>query len=89
LVAGIVGGGIIFVATNWLIIKGGPISDEGDPIIGPHLHLLSQFFLGYEISFLGSLIGFVYGFIVGFLIGFFIAQVYNWIVDWKEKRQAA
>jgi hypothetical protein len=61
----------IFVATNWLILKG------GQPV-GPHLALLGQFFIGYEVTFLGSLIGFVYGFVSGFLGGYTIAKIYNW-----------
>ena len=45
----------IFVATNWLVLKGGPV-------VGPHLALLGQFFIGYRVTLLGSLIGFAYGF---------------------------
>jgi hypothetical protein len=52
----------IFVATNWLVIKG------GEPV-GPNLSLLSQYFIGYKVSFLGSLIGFAYGFALGTLVG--------------------
>ena len=45
----------VFIATNWLVLKGGQV-------IGPHLQLLSQYFIGYRVSFFGSLIGFAYGF---------------------------
>ena len=48
IVFGTVGALTIFAATNWLTLKGGET-------IGPHLQLLSQFFLGYSVSFLGSL----------------------------------
>jgi hypothetical protein len=85
-VSGLVAGLGLFVATNWLVLKGGPIGPEGDAIIGPNLALLSQFFIGYNVTFLGSIIGFVYAFVVGFAVGFFIAKVYNWIVDWREHR---
>jgi hypothetical protein len=85
LVAGLVAGLGLFVTTNWLLLKGGPIGPEGEPIIGPNLYLLSQFFIGYRISFVGSLIGFVYAFVVAFLIGYSIAKIYNWIVDFREK----
>jgi hypothetical protein len=88
-VTGIVTGLAIFVATNWLIIKGGPIGPEGEPVIGPHLWLLGQFFIGYEVTFRGSLIGFVYGFVVGFAVGYFAARVYNWLVGLKERRSQA
>ena len=60
----------IFIATNWLILRG------GQPM-GPHLALLGQFFIGYEVTFVGSLIGFVYGFVSGFLSGYTIAKIYN------------
>ena len=83
-VSGIVAGLAIFVITNWLVIKGGPIGPEGEPVIGPHLSLLGQVFLGYRVSFLGSLIGFAYGFASGFLVGYFIARIYNWVVDLRQ-----
>ncbi|MGH9959169.1 MAG: hypothetical protein ACREBC_18910, partial [Pyrinomonadaceae bacterium] len=66
-----------FVATNWLVLKG------GDPV-GPHLALLGQFFIGYRVTFVGSLIGFVYGFLSGFTLGYVIATLYNWIVTIKQ-----
>ena len=64
----------IFIATNWLVLKGGVT-------VGPHLDLLGQFFIGYEVTFLGSLIGFFYGFVCGFALGYFVARVYNFLVD--------
>jgi hypothetical protein len=63
----------VFVATNWLVIKGGVT-------VGPHLDLLGQFFIGYQVTFLGSLIGFAYGFFCGFVIGYFVARVYNFLI---------
>ena len=86
LVVGIVAGLIIFVATNWLVLKGGHVGPQGEPIVGPHLSLLSQFFIGYRVTFLGSLIGFAYGFVSGFLVGYFVARVYNLVVDLREKK---
>jgi hypothetical protein len=68
----------IFVATNWLLLMGGEV-------VGPHLALLGQFFIGYRVTFAGSLIGFAYGFGVGFMIGYIMARMYNWIVDLKER----
>jgi hypothetical protein len=77
LVAGLVAGLAIFVATNWLVLKGGEV-------VGPHLALLGQFFLGYRVTFGGSLIGAAYGFICGFVVGSSVAKVYNWLVDLRE-----
>ena len=88
-VGGLVAGSAIFVATNWLIIKGGPVGPDGYRIVGPHLWLLAQYFPGYSVTFLGSLVGFGYGFVLGFVVGFFAAKVYNWLVDLKENRSRA
>jgi len=79
LVTGLVAGLAIFVATNWLIIKGGPV-------VGPHLALLGQFFIGYRVTFVGSLIGFAYAFVLGFGVGYAVARIYNWLVDLRERR---
>lgn len=77
LVLGLLGGLALFIATNWLVIKG------GEPV-GPHLSLLSQYFIGYRVSFLGSLIGFAYAFAVGAVSGALIGWVYNKIVELKR-----
>ena len=73
IVLGTVFGLLIFVATNWLVIKGG--SD-----VGIHLRLLNQFFIGYSVTFIGSLVGLLWGFLTGYVIGFLTAWVYNRIV---------
>jgi len=70
LVLGLVFGCIIFIATNWLVIKGGST-------VGPHLSLLSQYFIGYRVTFWGSFIGFGYGFVLGTLSGSMLGWVYN------------
>ena len=77
-VTGLLGGLAIFVATNLLILKGGPV-------VGPHLALLGQFFIGYRVTFLGSLIGFTYGFATGFCVGYFMATVYNRMVARRSR----
>ncbi len=74
---GLLCGLAIFIATNWLVLKG------GDPV-GSHLRLLGQFFIGYEVSFPGSLIGFVYGFAVGTLSGASIGWIYNKFVEFRN-----
>lgn len=79
IVLGLLLGLIIFVATLWLVIKGGPV-------VGPNLALLNRFFIGYQVTILGSFIGFGYGFLTGFIGGFFVATVYNWILDMRSGR---
>ena len=88
IVVGIVAGLAIFIATNWLILRGGHIGPGGEHVVGPHLSLLSQFFIGYRVTFSGSLIGFAYGFGSGFVIGYIVARVYNFVVDLREKKPA-
>jgi hypothetical protein len=78
LVLGIVAAIGIFVATNWLVIKGG---DR----VGPHLSLLGQFFIGYRVTLFGSLIGMVYGLAGGYLAGRIIAGVYNEVLRLRHR----
>ena len=78
--AGLVLGLGIFVATNVLVLKGGDV-------VGPHLALLGQFFIGYRVTFVGSLIGLAYGAIIGYLVGYFVARVYNAVADYRERRR--
>lgn len=60
----------IFIATNLLVLKGGEV-------IGPNLALLNQYFIGYEVSPVGSLVGLLYGFGSGFAIGWLGASIRN------------
>ncbi len=80
-VLGITGAVIIFLATNWLVFKGGDV-------VGPHLSLLGQFFIGYSVTFVGSFIGAVYGFIIGYLSGLLIGWVYNAVIFLKRRNFA-
>lgn len=80
LVTGMILGLAIFIATNWLLLKGGEQ-------VGPHLALLGQFFLGYTVSFLGSLVGFFYGFVTGFILGYAVAFLYNLFLNLRHNRK--
>ena len=79
IVSGLIVGLGIFIATNWLVLKGGRV-------VGPHLALLSQFFIGYRVTFAGSLIGFGYGFVLGFVLGYAIAWLYNQLLGLRGAR---
>ncbi len=70
IILGFILGAGLFLATNILVLKGGPVT-------GPHMGLLSQFFPGYRVTFLGSLIGFMYAFGTGFVIGSVLGAIYN------------
>lgn len=70
IVLGFLSGAGLFLATNFLVVKGGQH-------VGAHLGLLANFFPGYRVTFLGSIVGFVYAFVVGFLVGVVLGSVYN------------
>jgi hypothetical protein len=74
---GLVAGLALFLATNVLVLKGGRV-------VGPHLSLLRQFFVGYEVTFVGSLIGFAYAFVCGFVAGYLVSLVYNRVARRKS-----
>lgn len=73
IVLGFLSGAGLFLVTNFLVLKGGSH-------VGAHLGLLSNFFPGYRVTFVGSIIGFCYAFIVGLLVGGVIGAVYNKVV---------
>ncbi len=77
---GLLAGLLLFVATNWLILRGGQD-------VGKHLGLLRHFFLGYEVTFIGSLIGFAWAFAGGFLAAYLVARIYNAVVDLRHGRR--
>jgi hypothetical protein len=71
---GLVFGMGLLIATNVLILKGGPN-------VGAHLGLLRAYFPGYSVTFLGSLVGFVYAFVLGYMLGRLVGTVYDWLVE--------
>ena len=67
---GTVSGLAIFLATVFLVLKGGKV-------VGPNLALLGQYFLGYTVTLKGAWIGFTYSFLWGFLFGWLFAYLRN------------
>ncbi len=61
----------LFIATIVLVIKGGEN-------VGQHLALLSVYFPGYSVTWVGAFIGFIYAFVVGYALGRIVGSVYNW-----------
>ena len=72
LTLGIISAMGLFFATNFLILKGGEH-------VGVNLQLLSHFFYGYKVTFLGSFIGAIYAFVAGFVAGYLIGTIYTWV----------
>ena len=64
----IVWGMIVFLVTNIDLLRVGT---------GEHLSRLSQIYVGYSVSFLGSIIGLVWGFATMFVAGWAVAWLYN------------
>lgn len=60
----------LFLATIFLILKGGVA-------VGMHLALLGKFLPGYSVSVGGAFIGFAYLFVIGYGIGRLIGTIYN------------
>lgn len=79
---GFVAGLALFVATAWLVIKGGET-------VGPHLGLLGQYFIGYQVTWLGAVVGFLYAFACGWALGFSGAWLYNRVADLRHGKPAA
>ena len=65
----------LFVATNVLVLKGGPN-------VGSNLQLLSVYFPGYSVTFAGSVLGAVYAFVLGYLSGRTVIALYRRVAAW-------
>ena len=76
-VGAILGGFGLFVMTAWLLIKDGPN-------VGEHLQLLSNYFIGYSVTWWGSIVGLFYGALCGGIIGWAVGMIYNTIVKMRE-----
>ena len=70
---GSVSGLLFFLATLWLVIKGGKV-------VGPKLQLLAQYFIGYTVTVEGAFIAFCYSFVWGFLFGWLFAYLRNFFL---------
>ena len=67
----------LFIMTVWLLIKGGEY-------VGPHLELLGQYFIGYSVTWTGSVIGLFYGAVFGGICGWLIGMIYNLLVTIRK-----
>jgi hypothetical protein len=62
----------LFIATVVLVLKGGQN-------VGEHLALLSVYFPGYRVTWVGAFLGFIYAFVIGYALGRVVGTVYNWV----------
>ena len=72
-VFGLTAGTGLFVATAWLVIRGGPQ-------VGATLGLLRNYLPGYSVTWPGAFIGFIYAAVLGGIVGWVVAYIYNQIV---------
>ncbi len=81
---GLVSGLGLFIASAWLLLKGGPI-------VGPNLSLLGQYLIGFQMTWPGAFIGLVEASLWGFVIGYSMAFFRNWSLTayaWLLRRRA-
>ena len=79
-VFGMVCGAGLFVATVWLLIRGGPD-------VGRNLGLLSNYYPGYDVTWPGAVVGLFYGAVFGALVGWSTAWIYNQVTEFRERRR--
>jgi len=69
----------LFLATNWLVVRGTAAYSENAALLG-------QYLPGYTVSFAGSLIGGAQVFAIAFIVSLFVAAVYNKIARGRAQR---
>jgi hypothetical protein len=73
-VFGMVGGLGVWVATSWLLVRGGSN-------VGEHLILLRNYMPGFSVTWPGAFVGLFWGALFGAVIGWLFAWVYNQVVE--------
>jgi protoporphyrinogen oxidase len=68
----------LFIATAWLVIRGGPQ-------VGQTLGLLRHYLPGYTVTWPGAFVGFIYAALIGGVVGWFVAFIYNQIANRRDK----
>ena len=63
----------LFIATAWLVIRGGEQ-------VGSTLGLLRHYLPGYSVTWPGAFVGFFYLMVIGGVTGWVVAFIYNQIV---------
>ena len=63
----------LFLATAGLLLKGGPK-------VGPTLSLLSQYLIGFRVTWTGTVVGCIEAAGIGFGFGYVTARLRNWVL---------
>ena len=69
IVAALFGGFTIFILTAWTLVI--------NPSTNQYLQLLSNYFIGYSVTWWGSIVGFLYGSLIGAVIGWAGSIIYG------------
>lgn len=64
----------LWLATVWLVVRGGSR-------VGEHLGLLRYYFPGYSVTWGGAFVGLGYGVLAGGVVGFLLSWIYNRLAD--------
>ncbi len=75
LTCGIIWGASVFLATLWIMARGGT---------GEILSKLGRFYLGYTVSPGGAFVGLIWGFVDALIVGMIFAALYNAIAGGKK-----
>ena len=78
LVCAVIGGVGLFAMTVWLVVEDGPQA-------GQHLQLLSNYFVGYSVTWPGAFVGLLYGTMTGGVVGWIIGRIYNVVVNVRRR----
>ena len=70
---------LLFFSAAALLLRGGDS-------VGANLSLLSNYFLGYDVTWIGSLIGSVEGAMYGWVFGFVVAKLINAVVTIEQHK---
>ena len=74
LAVGFLTGTGLFVATLWLLLRGGAT-------VGPTLGRLGFYLPGYSVTWVGAFVGLAYGAGIGAAAGLVLAWIYNRLAD--------
>ena len=80
-VFGLIAGVGLFAMTAILVVEAGPDT-------GAHLRLLSNYFVGYSVTWRGAFVGFLWAFAVGAAVGWSIGYLYNYVASIRRKASA-
>lgn len=82
LVFAVVSGAGVWLATVWLIARGGPN-------VGEHLSLLRSYMPGFSVTLPGAFVGLFWGAVYGAVAGWLFAWIYNRIARRQSRNQQA